>query len=352
IEDWDWSLSIDENTLKGALPTDGSLRAARLVITLFLPLSLVFIYLAGINLSGRWAGLIAVLLYGMNSLVLLHGRRAMTEGPYLLGVILLIWALSRSRTSPILVGAAFALALNSKLTALFLLPAALVAILWQSNLDSANLAQRRLVSRAVLNLGAFSLVILTISGLLNPVFWGDPLHAFQLSISERQKLLAAQVQATSLFAPNQVLISPIRRLIALIANVFILEPSFSEIGNYADWSAPVEASYLARPESSVLRGLVGGGVVAALFVFGLIASTLQSIRGKARASRRIVLVLIATLCQFSGLLLAIQLPWQRYTIGFVPFVSIWIALGLVAAGRTVRTALTSNRNPETMESLS
>jgi hypothetical protein len=85
--DWDWSGTISENQSSGAYPSQSVLLAGRLAVILLFPLSLALVYATGRTLAGIWAGLLSAILLGTNSLVLLHTRRAMAEGPLLFGTL-------------------------------------------------------------------------------------------------------------------------------------------------------------------------------------------------------------------------------------------------------------------------
>ena len=90
-QDWAWSASWDANVAAGALPNSRALNAARLPATLFAALSLLPVYGLAAQLGGRWAGAGAAMLYALSGLLLLHGRRAMSEGPMLFFALLTAW---------------------------------------------------------------------------------------------------------------------------------------------------------------------------------------------------------------------------------------------------------------------
>ncbi len=95
--DWDWRLSWDENVSAGALPSQGLLMAGRMAAAALLPVSLLLMFLSVRRISGDFAAWVAVGLLATNALVLLHTRRAMTEGPMLFGLMLCMWVFTKMR---------------------------------------------------------------------------------------------------------------------------------------------------------------------------------------------------------------------------------------------------------------
>ena len=83
---WDWSKDWQANLDQGAYPDIRTLLAGRLAISFLFPFSLLFLYLSARGIGGRIAGYSAIILLGLNALVLLHARRAMAEGPLLFGI--------------------------------------------------------------------------------------------------------------------------------------------------------------------------------------------------------------------------------------------------------------------------
>jgi hypothetical protein len=179
------------------------------------------------------------------------------------------------------------------------------------------------------------LTFLLITILINPVIWKEPVGAAAEALAIRSKLLQEQIGDAHRLAPGQVLESPLERSISLLANAFILPPSFHEVGNYASWTGESEAAYLARPESALFRGMIGGTVSTILFIFGLAMGLLSLRHGGFEQKKGLILFLAATIFQFAGILLLIPLPWQRYVLPFVPFVCLWTAIGLARLGSLV-----------------
>jgi hypothetical protein len=334
--DWDWSRTWEENRQAGALPDERLLYVGRITITLLLPLSLFFIYQVGKSASGVTGGLLTVLLLGINTLVLLHGRRAMAEGALILGVTIALWSFLWGDRRPWLAGLGMALAINAKQSNLGLLPVGLLAVVW-STIDRSRPPAK--IATAILQyLGVFALLTF----LLNPFLWRYPWRAFQASLIARQALSQQQVADALRLAPEKALLSPGMRAVALLANLYITLPSFAEVSNYLEQTAATEQAYMAVPGHNLLRGMAGGGVMLVTTLFGVIVACLRLLRRNATQiqtnsqvnpygqKRTLTLLLLATICQAATLILFIPLPWQRYVIPLVPFTGLWssYAIGL------------------------
>lgn len=318
--DWDWSLSWDENARRGALPDPRMLWVGRLALVALFPLSLACLYGATRALSGRLGGIVAIFLLGTHTLVLLHTRRAMAEAALLLGVTSILASLPGGYRRPWLVGLAFALAFNAKQSSLALLPAGLLAVTW---LPAEVPGRLFLAMRNTAQfLGIFALLTLA----LNPVLWGDPFGAARAAWQARRALLDRQTADVRRLVPEQVLETPGERAAGLLAHLYIAPPVFAEAGNYQAATAGSEAAYLTFPLNNIWRGPLGAGL--------LLGATLLGFVWVARVawidpSRRKVflLFLLAEGFQAAGLVAAVPLPWQRYSLPLVPFICLMAACG-------------------------
>jgi len=316
--DWNWSASWLENKQAGALPTDHQLLVARAAITLPLVVGLWFYYLTLKRSLPGYAGAAAIVLLGLNPLVLLHSRRAMSEGVLLFSLGFFLWAATSQKRQPWLIGLAFAVALNSKHTALALLPAALYAVSLVPN-------QRNSLAKSGARILQFGLVAAALTILLNPFYWQQPLQALRIGLDARMSL--ARQQGIDHLAPggrDQLEVG--QRAAALLANTFVAAPQTEEVGNYLKATQQSRQAYLTNPVYTWGRGLIGGGILLIFTLVGLIVTALQlpSLSGTQKTNTWIWI--LSTLGMI--LILLFPLPWQRYAVPLLPLSVFWIISGL------------------------
>ncbi len=322
--DWNWSATWEENQASGALPSARQLDAARLSVAILFPLTLLFAYGTGAALGGRLGGWAMLLLLASNSLILLHTRRAMAESALVFATVLTLYALARPARRPWLLAIAVALAFNAKQVALPLLLPGLLAVVWP-----VESGQRPSLRDRLLNVALFVLVFAGVTLLLNPVFWSAPLSTVLEALQARADFTQGQVQTMQSLGSTIVMNSPLERLAGAIVQLFIAPPSMAEAGNYLTQTQAATDAYLSVPVHTLFRGLIAGGVMLFLFLFGLVAGGLQAIRERGSARGRVLaLLVIATLVQFLAITLMLPLPFQRYYLVLVPFACLWIAFGL------------------------
>ncbi len=218
--DWNWAKTWEQNQAAGALPDPALLNTGRAALTFFIPLDLLLIYLIGIRLQSRTTGLLAALLFGLNALVLLHNRRAMTEAALTFGVLIALFSFLDGNRRPWFVGLALAFAMNSKQTAYALLPIGLLALAFPPFLSPASF-RFRLLLRLALNWAQVLLVIILITLALNPFLWKQPVQAIQAAWQERQDLMTRQVNDFNRLNPDSSLNTPAKRMAAMLANLYM-----------------------------------------------------------------------------------------------------------------------------------
>lgn len=319
--DWNWELSWSDNKNAGALPTQNQLNVGRMTNTLVLIASTVLIYISGKHLESRLTGIIAALFFGTNSLLLLHNRHVMAEGVVTFCVVLSIIAIFYGSDYPWFTGIAVALAINSKQSAIPLLGVGLFSVLWIPN-------QNFNIKRIGKNAAIFSIVLVGLSYLLNPLWWSHPARVPIEAWIARVNFRDNQVATLKILAPNQVLDTPIKRLVSFIANLFILPPAFYEAANYVNETEISQVEYLSFPGHNLFRGIIGGGITLLLFLFGTTFGVINAIRTADPSKRRkLTLLLLATFIQAIAILVAIPIPYQRYVIPMIPFIALWIGYG-------------------------
>ena len=334
--DWDWSQTWDENAVRGAVPAPNLLLTARVGVAILIPITLTFMYLVGTQIGGRLTGWLATLYLGTHPLLLLHGRRAMSEGGLVLGVVVALWIFLQAPKRPWIVALGAAFAFSTKHSLLPLAIAGWIAVLW----TDGKLFSQKTIWRTVQYFGVFALVTLV----LNPVLWRTPLQTLQTATARRTALMARQTAEFAEFAPEQVLQAPTERAIIMLGHVFIAPLMYADVGNYADQTRAQEQAYTERFGQVWIRNFVGGVVFFSLWLFGLVTSVLYLRKANENEHRALILAGISTGGQIAALLLAITLPFQRYWMPVLPFVALFTAFGVS------RVVLLANRRAGDHES--
>ena len=322
--DWDWEQDWFDNLDSGALPTKEQLVVSRLAATFFLPLSLILFYFIIRKLFSIPIALIAVSYLGLHPLILLHTRRAMAESFLIFGVTFFLWAITREKIHPWLVGITMTLAVCAKQSAAALIPVGIIAVCMIPN-DGRYL--RKVLSRILLYLAVFFIFWF----LLNPFFWKHPLSAFQISINTRQILFIQQMN-THLVENN---LSLLERFYFLISNVFIIPPSPYEVTSYLGETTDAILEYNSFSLHTWGRGIISGSLLLALSIGGIFIA-IRSYPGFSDYKKRVTGLLgLSFLSLFVSNLLIIPLPWQRYSISLVPFIVLWSSFGLLPIFQSV-----------------
>jgi hypothetical protein len=314
-------MTWQENLERNAIPHEEMLLAARSIISILFPFSLIFQYLSAQTIGGKVGGYSAVILLGLNALVLLHTRRAMAEGPLLFGITAVIASWRDAGQRPWLAGLAMAFAFNAKQSSLALLPAGLLAVSWVTNSKKPHL------KHICWNIIQYGLVIAAATWLLNPTAWQHPLATAKAAAQARAALLSKQVADTQLQAPSQILDKPAERTAVLIGHIYLTEPMFAEAENYRLQTADSEAAYLANPLNNLGRNYLGAGLYLAMTLAGVYVAVQQVGKSGFTRQRYTILVLLGTISMAAGLLLAVPLPWQRYVVPIIPFTCLWAGVG-------------------------
>lgn len=332
--DWDWSQSWQENSAQGALPSRQQLVFARAGLTAALPFCLWFFYRALKAIFPGITSLTGTLLLGLNPLLLLHGRRAMSEALLLLGICLFLWMATREKRNPWLIGLVLGLAIGAKHSAVGLLPAGILAAAFVPELGQ-NL------KKAAGNLLKFSLILVTSLLLLNPFYWSRPLDAlqaglearFQLAEEQREDYLGSEGGAAT-------------TLSGLILNLYYTEPQTEEVGNYLAFTRADKQDYLSVGLHTWGRDRFSGSILFTFSLAGLILVGRNYSNRTLREKENILILVLATLGM--GTFSALLIPWQRYAVAVLPFVICWIAAGFepfLLALKKLSTGKGSNPTP-------
>ncbi len=323
-EDWDWSLSLEQNQANGALPSAQQLLVSRLAAASLFPLSLLFAFWIGKKIHSNALGWLNLVFLSLNALVLLHTRRAMAESALLTGVLFALWAAVSWKRQRFWLALPAALAFNAKYSTISLFLVGLAAVFWDFN--SERISLRTKLIHSVFYCGLF----IGITFLLNPFLWNAPLPALQDAIAEREKLIQSQSREIGQASEAQFLSTPGEKAEAVIAHLFFGPPAVQDVRNYEiELSASYE-SYLANPLHRLLTGWIGGAISLFLSVSGLTLFMIRLLRIKP-LNRGQILLLAAFLLQLIVIFIMIRFPFQRYYLPLVPYATLFTTYGLVRA---------------------
>jgi 4-amino-4-deoxy-L-arabinose transferase-like glycosyltransferase len=343
--DWNWSADWEANSEAGALPASDLLTVARLPATMLTVLVPLLLFDTGRRMNLPLTGLLAGLLFAFSGLALLHGRRAMSEGPLLFCEVFVVWMairliqtdhgespepnLPRRLVQPLGLGLAVALAGSAKLTGWALVPVAVTAVVLAH--------QSRGWSRAG-QLGVLLATAVVCAWLLNPALWSAPAAGLREMLRARQTLTAAQVGAMEQAGPGLLLDDPGEKLLAEFYHAYLAPLAFWDIPNYADETLAAERAYMENGLNPALRfdsagpRLAAGAMLAASATAGVVFAIFGAIRAIRQrdgfwAVRPMMIVAIWTLAVVAALL-AFNIAWQRYYVMLLPLVCIWAGYGL------------------------
>jgi 4-amino-4-deoxy-L-arabinose transferase-like glycosyltransferase len=316
--DWDWSMSWKDNLVNGAYPSTGQLWVARFFPVVLLPATLLLFYFGLKTFLPKIPALFSTLFLALHPLLLLHARRAMSESALLFGVCLWIYAITRDKIRPVLVGLALAVAFSAKQTAIFLVPAGIIAVCLEL---TGNYRLKKMLARSA----GMLLTFLAISLLLNPFYWKSPLRAMIFSIEARSSLTSSQV----LHHLGGITPDLLARLGALLANLFSAPLAFLDHPKYAGDIAQAVNHYNSLFIHTWGRSLFPGAILLALTLVGLYVFSRQYCQLAASQRYRLLLMVLTPLLLTLGLVLMLPIPWQRYDLPLLPFIAFWLGYSLL-----------------------
>ena len=349
--DWAWDASWQTNLAEGRLPQTGLPLAARAPAAVLSALAVALVAAIGLLARGPGVGLLAGLLLVVHPLLLLHGRRAMAEGPLLFASALALLAgivfARRLDAGPrahspgvgsgreawrsllagaLTVGALAGLAVACKQSAGALIPAALaptgLALWGRPGPRGRRLGESLLVILA--GGAAAGLVFLA----LNPVLWAAPLQAAAAMVAARAGFVQDQLATLSQLAPAQVLPTVGDRLRAALAQLYLQPPAVWDlpVANHLGYLEPQARAYLAVP---LYQGRpAAGALLLGLSTAGLAFSALRLGRDRLGPATRAEQGLWAWgLATLAFTLAAVPVDWQRYFLPLLPPVCLFAALG-------------------------
>lgn len=327
IVDWDWAKDWETNQRTGALPSHYSLLTARLSVAFLFPFSLFLMFQIGKTLDGIPMAWLVMLGLASNALVLLHTRRAMAESALLFTAILTIWTMDHFQQKPTWLAIPAALAFNAKYLNTPLIILCLFAIVFQPTKPHGTL------KKGLVQIFQFLLIFIIITLILNPFLWKHPLSAIQDAWKQRNELVNRQVLTYSYNNPDFLWRTIPKRAFGLFINLFINQPAIADVANYTKYTHSTESAYFSNPLNRIARGVVMGGIITILSLYGFIMALWRMKDDNFNKRNYLFLLWIGTLIQTLALLVFNPLPFQRYVMPLIPFTSIWLAFGLESTSR-------------------
>jgi 4-amino-4-deoxy-L-arabinose transferase-like glycosyltransferase len=326
LSDWDWSHTWEQNLEAGAYPSSALLTTARLIPTLLVPISIYLFYFSIRKTLPKTPAHIASIYLGLNSLILLHGRRAMAEPALLFGIMLFLWSITRDRIKPILVGFALAIAFNAKQTGAFIIPVGIIAV---CTLPDEDQHLKNMLARSVALLAVFLIITL----LLNPFYWKSPLAAIIVSYQTRSQLLNLQM-ADHLGGARP---SVFALFFSLISNLFISPPAVYEISKYLEPLSRQIQIYQGILPHNWGRGLIAGSLQLTISLSGFYVMCKRYSSQSKPIQKSLILWLLTTIFLTLGISIALPIPWQRYIVPLLPLVAFWVGYGFLPISEALQS---------------
>ena len=334
-EQWDWEADYSYNRDTNRIPADDLLYKGRLASALQLALAVwVFFGFARLTM-GRPTAWLASGLFALHPAVLLNGRRAMMEGSHLLGMMLILlaaaWLLQQRKWRACLaLGCAIGLAVASKHPNVF------VAALVFFACFSFDLAQTRRKQRGTARVWSrllmTCLTALLVFYALNPGWWLAPLSTARTALRMRADLLRDQTADFGGYA------SAAERADGFFRFVFAGETQYFEDPAWADYDV-----IRAQIETYQGSGLAGFGADGSslggwLFLLMTAGGGLHFVRNKRIRREYRWLIMVWGLGLMALIFVVTPLPWGRYYLPLIPFVTSMAAYGLWTLAARIKTS--------------
>jgi len=330
FSDWDWTSSWEANLHAGNLPETQSVLIARISLLLFFPFSCFFLYQMVSKLIHHQAGLLAVLFYALNPLILLHSRRAMSEGIFLFFVCFMLWLILDQKKHIYGVPIVFTFCLNSKHTALFLLPMYFLYYFF--------MAYQQKKAFWIKAASSFIGIPLILTYLLNPVAWQDPVNTLQAALHERTELTRSTQAFLTKYYPEKIQPSTLVRFILINYHTFFEPVALDDVGNYRIEQQTSFDRYTSIPLQHSKRSLLLGTLQIIALGSTILFQLLTLWKKRTQLSfdfKRWMLFYTGLTGCLIGLSL-LSTIYQRYVVILLPFVSLLNAYFVSLSLQTIR----------------
>lgn len=328
--DWDWSKSWTEN--QNAIPGNQLLLISRISAAIFFPFSIVlFAFISKeVFKSDNLLFFLSLILFAFNSLLLLHARRAMAESSMIFFLLLSLLTLFKIPVKWFfLASVPIALAINAKQILFFLVPIAIILLIFNFK-NQLKILIGQITLFVVLLVGIFLI--------LNPIAWKQPVIVVKQMLNQRLELSHNQVDAIASVSPEFLTTSFSKRSVAFIAQLFILQPSPQEISNYQEYLNQSIVDYFKNPlHRGFIRNLFSGTIYLLLFIIGFYKSiSLCPVNFK-------FIFLIGFILFSLEILMSLTIPFQRYYLPAIPFIIIFAMIGLRQIINLIKNSLSNSR---------
>ncbi|MEZ4670397.1 MAG: phospholipid carrier-dependent glycosyltransferase [Anaerolineae bacterium] len=348
---WDWGMFYQQNVETGHRPREALLQAGRTVAVIYLAVSIVALFGIGREFGGRATAYLASLLYTINPIILLNGRRALVESALLAFGLLTIWVALQivKRQKPhalalsphaemgnsnvwlwwLALAVCGALTLASKYSGTIFVAGAFGGIFVTALLKAVSRRMFRpmlSVTGKLIISGVFALALLVV---LSPALWSDPISRAR----DLAAMLQEQVDIVVSILPDAPTTMQ-QRIEGIVTQSFIAPVAYFEQASWAE-AAPITqeiAHYEASPLSGLRPNLAIGGVLTLLAGWGLVALFWRQRNSTSAVSVVVLIWLLVTVLN----LLINPLPWQRYYLVLIPIMTLLAAVGTSTLYRIFR----------------
>ncbi len=336
-EQWDWEADYSYNRDTNRIPDSDLLYKGRLASALQLVLAAAAFFCFVKMTIHRPAAWLASGLFVFHPTILLNGRRAMMEGSHLLGIMLVLlagaWVMRGGKwRAYAALGAAAGFAMATKhpniIAVGLVFFASFSLALFRAVRDWDG--QRRQFVRAVIGLSAAGLLALLVFYALNPAWWQSPLASAQQVLPLRTGLLANQMQTYGGYG------SWAERADGFFRFVFTGEIQYFEDPAWAGYDVIGDQIQAYQASGLTGFGVDGDSLGGWLFLLLTTGGGLHFARNKRIRREYRWLLMVWGIGTAALIFLFTPLPWGRYYLPLIPFVTSMAAYSLWALAAPIR----------------
>ena len=315
--DWDWTLTWQENLTGGNLPSAEAILIGRIALGLFLPFICAFIYRTATSLMGHWPAIFTTGLFAINPLVLLHFRRNMAEAMLLFFTTWFLMLLSDRKKHSIMLPVIFTLAINSKQTAIFLAPAYAIYFF-----RCISQSPKREWGKFI---GSFLILPILLTFLVNPVAWKAPIATIRAAITERNTLLQGNEYFLQEYQPEVLHQNTAERFLTVIYHTAFEPLALDDFSNYRETQQSSFDQYNNNKIHNHDRNLLVGSISVIIVISSVLMQLLQLWKQRKRKPNKNFSWVFIHITFFSVLfgLSILSSIYQRYVVILIPLTSLY-----------------------------